>query len=153
MSVALLDVNVLIALFDANHTSHEAAHRWFGRNRKRGWATCAITINGCTRVMSSPAYPSFDTTPSEVVSRLRTLCASRDHHFWARSVSLLDGELFRPTLIKGHQKITDIYMLGLAVHHNGALATFDRSISLNAVIGARSEHLQVLSAEPGGEGG
>lgn len=29
---ALLDVNVLIALFDADHIHHERAHDWFMRN-------------------------------------------------------------------------------------------------------------------------
>ena len=33
MSVALLDVNVLLALFDPAHQNHQDAHRWFGRNR------------------------------------------------------------------------------------------------------------------------
>lgn len=152
MSIALLDVNVLIALFDPNHPNHETAHRWFGRNRKRGWASCALTVNGCIRILSSPAYPSFNTTPGEVISRLRTLCASPDHHFWAESVSLLDDKLFRPLAIGGHQRIADIYLLGLAVRKNGALATLDRSISLKAVIGARSEHLQLLGTEPSGDG-
>ena len=152
MSVALLDVNVLIALFDPNHPMHEAAHRWFGRNRRRGWATCAITINGCARILSNPTYPSFATTPDEVISRLRALCASSDHHFWANSVSLLDDRLFRPTAIMGHQKITDVYLLGLAVHHKGALATFDRSVSIKAVVGANSEHLEVLGVRAHGNG-
>ena len=41
MSVALLVVNVLVALFDPNHPNHdhEDAHSWFGAKRKRGWAT------------------------------------------------------------------------------------------------------------------
>lgn len=30
---ALLDVNILVALFDPMHVHHEAAHEWFGRNR------------------------------------------------------------------------------------------------------------------------
>ena len=34
MSIALLDVNVLIALFDPAHIDHDEAHRWFGLNRK-----------------------------------------------------------------------------------------------------------------------
>jgi uncharacterized protein len=42
MSIALLDVNVLIALFDPSHPQHEPAHQWFGRNRKRGLATSSI---------------------------------------------------------------------------------------------------------------
>jgi len=33
-------------------------------------------------------------------------------------------------MVGGHQKITDIYLLGLAVRRQGRLATFDRSIPL-----------------------
>lgn len=43
---ALLDVNVLIALFNPSHVHHEIAHDWFGDHRASGWATCAITENG-----------------------------------------------------------------------------------------------------------
>src|ERR1019366_12587 len=32
--IALLDVNVLVALFDPAHVHHEAAHAWFVLNRK-----------------------------------------------------------------------------------------------------------------------
>jgi uncharacterized protein len=144
MKAALLDVNVLVALFDPNHPNHETAHQWFGRNRKRGWATCPITINGCVRVLSNPAYPSFDTTPGEVILKLRTLCENREHQFWTESVSLLQESLFRPAKIKGHQTVTDVYLLGLAVVNDGVLATFDRSIPFEAVAGARREHVAAI---------
>lgn len=133
MSIALLDVNVLVALFDPAHSNHDDAHRWFGRNRRRGWATCPTTINGCIRVLSNPAYPTVRATPAEVAGRLRSLCATTDHHFWEDTVSLLDETLFRAPAIAGHQIITDAYLLGLAVRNHGRLATFDRSIPLKAV--------------------
>ena len=136
MSVALLDVNVLVALFDPAHLHHEDAHRWFGPNRKHGWATCPITVNGCIRVLSNPAYPTVEATAGEVTDHLRSFCASPHHHFWTDSVSLLDDTLFRQSMISGHQKITDIYLLGLVVRNHGRLATFDRSIPLKAVHGA-----------------
>jgi toxin-antitoxin system PIN domain toxin len=144
VSVALLDVNVLVALFDPAHFHHEEAHLWFGRNRKRGWATCPLTINGCIRVLSNPAYPTIEARPAEVVAGLRTFCASPDHHFWSDSVSLLDESLFRPQKIGGHQKITDAYLLGLAVRNHGRLATFDRAIPLEAVNGAGASQLAVI---------
>lgn len=146
MSVCLLDVNLLVALFDPAHPNHEDAHQWFGASRKRGWATCPHTINGCVRVLSSPAYPTVETTPAEVIARLRILCSSPDHQFWEDRVSLLDEKLFRPAMIAGHQKITDVYLLGLAVRHKGKLATFDRSIPLKAVVGAESRHLELAGA-------
>ena len=144
MSVALLDVNVLVALFDPAHQNHEDAHRWFGRNRKYGWATCPITVNGCIRVLSNPAYPSVEATPAEVARRLRSFCSATDHHFWEDSVSLLDESLFQTTMIGGHQKITDAYLLGVAVRNHGRLATFDRSIPMKAVHGAGAGNLVLL---------
>ncbi|HEY9141440.1 MAG TPA: TA system VapC family ribonuclease toxin [Bryobacteraceae bacterium] len=144
MSVGLLDVNVLIALFDPAHPNHEDAHAWFGKNRKRGWAACPLTINGCVRVLSSPAYQTVDATPGDVLVRLHALCSASDHHFWPDSVSLLDERLFDPRRIAGHQKITDVYLLGLAVRQRGKLITCDRSIPLKAVFGADANHLEVL---------
>ena len=145
MSVGLLDVNVLIALFDPAHCNHEDAHLWFGRNRNSGWATCPITINGCVRVLSSPAYPTVKATPADVVTRLRVLCSSSDHHFWADSIALSDDELFRASMIKGHHQITDVYLLGLAVRNHGKLVTFDRSISTTAVLGAGQKNLAIIA--------
>ncbi len=52
--VALLDVNVLMALFDAEHIHHEAAHDWFSDARAHGWATCPLTENGFVRLMCNP---------------------------------------------------------------------------------------------------
>ena len=148
MSRALLDVNVLVALHDPAHPNHEDAHRWFGRNRKRGWATCPVTVNGCVRVLSNPAYPTVAATPAEAASRLRILCADTGHEFWSDSVSLLDESLFRLQAITGHQQITDIYLLGLAVRHSGKLATFDRSIPLKAVVGAGPDRLELIGSVP-----
>ena len=148
MSTALLDVNVLVALHDPAHPNHEDAHRWFGRNRKRGWATCPVTVNGCVRVLSNPAYPTVTATPAEAASRLRILCAGPDHEFWSDSVSLLYESLFRLQAIMGHRQITDIYLLGLAVRHGGRLATFDRSIPLKAVVGAGPDRLELIGSVP-----
>lgn len=144
MSVALLDVNVLVAMSDPRHVFHGAAHQWFGQNRKNGWATCPITINGCIRILSSPAYPVLKQTPDEIATDIRNFCETADHHFWPDSVSLLDETLFRVSAISGHQNITDTYLLGLAVRNHGRLATFDRSIPLHAVPTARPGNLLVI---------
>jgi len=145
VSVALLDVNVLVAMCDPEHIHFREAQRWLGQNRKQGWATYPLTINGCIRILSGPAYPTVKQAPAEIANLLRDACAATDHHFWPDSVSLLDEELFRPSMIAGHQKITDAYLLGLAVRNHGRLATFDRSIPLKAVHGARLSHLVVIA--------
>jgi hypothetical protein len=87
-----------------------------------------------------------EATPAEVTDRLRSLCSTSDHHFWADSVSLMDETLFRPSMIAGHQKITDAYLLGLAVRNHGRLATFDQSIPLKAVPGAEPGIIVLLES-------
>ena len=144
MSIALLDVNVLVALFDPGHIYHAEAHSWLGRNRNHGWATCPLTINGCIRILTNPAYPSAVVADADVAGDLRNSCAATDHHFWGDSVSLLDESLFRLSMIGGHKHLTDAYLLGLAVRNHGRLATFDRSIPLKAVHGAGTGNLVLI---------
>ena len=143
--VALLDVNVLIALFDPDHIHHEAAHAWFEDNRAAGWATCPTTESGFLRVLSNPAYGAAVSRPLELVARLRQFCASSDHAFWPATVSLLDENVFNLSLIRGHRQLTDVYLLGLAVRVGGRLVTFDRTIPHGAVVGATREHVAVVA--------
>lgn len=142
--VTLLDVNVLIALFDEMHVHHELAHQWFGRNRRLGWATCPLTENGFIRIISNPTYPGRGTNLADAISRLEVFRASGNHVFWSDSTSLCDGSAFRPRHMTGHRQLTDIYLLGLALQNGGRLGTFDRTIPLRSVVGAVPEHLAVL---------
>lgn len=142
--VALLDVNVLVALFDPDHVHHEAAHRWFAAHRAAGWATCPLIENGFVRVLSNPAYAGVRERPPDVIRRLRSFCASSHHSFWADDASLRDPALFAEDFAATYRQITDVYLLALAKRKGGRLATFDRSIPLGVVAGARSEHLAVI---------
>jgi uncharacterized protein len=134
---SLLDVNALIALVDADHVSHEPMQKWFLRNYRSGWATCPLTENGMVRVLSQPTYPSGQRTPAEVIQVLKKLkeAFSRSYHFWADDISLVDDSNFNGTLIAGSRQVTDVYLLGLAARHEGALVSFDRSLSWHAVRG------------------
>lgn len=70
---ALLDVNVLIALLDADHALHERSAAWYGVDAQYGWASCPITENGCVRVMAHPSYPN----PLPVKSIVERLAEAR----------------------------------------------------------------------------
>jgi len=146
MSVALLDVNVLVALFDPDHVHHEPAHRWFAEQRGTGWATCPLTENGLFRVLAQPAYSQAAASPADILERLRVFCGSGGHAFWPDDVSLRDAELFQVEAQPSHRQVTDVYLLGLAVKHGGYLATFDRSIPLAKVRGAAAENLALIPA-------
>ncbi len=141
---ALLDVNLLIALFDPDHIHHEPAHLWFAAHRSAGWATCPLTENGIVRILSNPAYSPTTERTARIVERLRAFRSSGHHVFWSDDVSLCDPSAFR--LSVGHRQLTDVYLLGLARAHDARLATLDRSIPLKAVRGATSEHLVVIDA-------
>jgi uncharacterized protein len=145
--VSLLDVNLLIALFDPDHVHHELAHDWFEHNRADGWATCPLTENGFLRILSNPAYGLPLTRVASLARSLSTFCASGGHHFWADGVSLRDAKLFDLTLT-GHRHVTDVYLLGLAKKMGGRLATFDRTIPAGAVKGAGRDTLQVIAPAP-----
>lgn len=143
MTRALLDVNVLLALLDSDHVDHRRARTWLHRDIESGWASCPITQNGVVRIMSQPRYPS-PVTPAAVITRLERACGTAHHKFWPGDVSLLDPTLIDRSRLHGPRQITDAYLLGLAVRHDGRLATFDRSVVRTAVLGATAAHLLVL---------
>jgi uncharacterized protein len=145
--VALLDVNVLVALFDSGHVHHEAAHDWFTDHRAHGWATCPVTENGFVRVLANPASGLERLRAQALADRLRKFRASGHHAFWPDAASLVDEKLFNLGMASGHRQVTDIYLLGLAVKMKGCLATFDRSIPVKAVVGATPAALMVIGAE------
>ena len=144
--VALLDVNVLIALFDPDHVHHETAHDWFADHKDDGWATCPVTECGFTRVVTNPAYGSPPPRVRDIVDRFRTFQQIAGHRFWPDAVSLTDTSLFNPEFIRGHRQVTDVYLLGLAKRSGGRLATFDRTIPVAAVRGATRGTLAVIGA-------
>ena len=131
---ALLDVNVLIALLDAEHVHHEAARRWLRENIQHGWATCPITQNGCLRIMAQPGYSNRIPAPL-VAERLREATATIHHRFWPDNVSLLETSTVDWERIIGPKQITDVYLLALVVEHQGRFVTFDARIAPDAVRG------------------
>jgi uncharacterized protein len=146
--IALLDVNVLIALFEEDHIHHEVAHDWFSDARTDGWATCPLTENGFIRIASNPRRSPLGQRPEVVRELLRRFCESGHHSFWGDVISLRDTQRFPAPLPIGSRQVTDIYLLGLACHYGGSFVTFDQGIPLSAVNGATRKHLLVLAPDP-----
>ena len=140
---ALLDVNVLVALLDSDHASHDSAIDWFSTHARDGWASCPITQNGCIRILSNPGYPN-PLPIRAVIERLAEACHQKIHEFWPDDVSLLDSDAVDSTRIHGPRQLTDIYLLALAVRRGGRLITFDAGIPLGAVRNATKQNLLVL---------
>lgn len=140
----LFDVNVWIALFDDAHVLADRANALIETPRLR-IATCPLVENAVIRVMNLPGYGRRGAVGLERVrDQLAKACAELDHEFWPDDVSLRDERIADFTRVHGHNQITDLYLLALAVKHGGILVTFDQAISLDAVRGAGSQHLRIL---------
>jgi uncharacterized protein len=140
----LLDVNVLIALLDDAHVFSRRANEWLDAAPRR-IATCPIVENGVIRIMSAPAYSATHrASPEQVADGLKALTQELDHEFWPDALSLLDESRVDFSRLHGHRQITDAYLLALAVHRGGALASFDAALPLSAVRGAAKRHLLAM---------
>ena len=140
---ALLDVNVLLALFDPEHEHHAEAFRWWSENRADGWASCPLTQNGFVRVISNPGYKGR-LSLADAVALIRAQIAQPGHVFWPDDVSLLDVALFDHRHLRGPGQITDAYLLALAIRNRGRFVTFDRSIAFDSVRGAQQNQVVTL---------
>lgn len=143
MTRALLDINVLIALFDSDHVDHERVRGWIDTEIAHGWASCAITQNGFVRIISQPRYPS-PVPPAAAIGRLVRASATEYHEYWPCSVSLLDGKLFDHSRLYGHRQVTDAYLLALATAHGGRFVTLDQSVPFDAVRCASAGNLALI---------
>lgn len=127
--IYLLDVNVMVALLDRRHSFSAAAHHWFSTTigPGDGWATSAITENGCLRVGMSSRFA--DATPllfKDLLMALNEICQLPSHRFWPEDRSI--RTILPADVVLTKNQITDVYLLGLAMANNSKFATFDKKI-------------------------
>jgi hypothetical protein len=145
-AVALLDVNVLVALFSARHIHHDIAHDWFTDNAGAGWASCPISEGGLLRILGNPARVGEHLPLPKLLELLNTFCENSRHEFWPDALSLRDERVFNVEAVRGHQQLTDVYLLGLAVKRRARFVTLDQRVPLAAVKGATRASLEVIAS-------
>ncbi len=133
--VALLDVNLLVALAWPNHVHHAQAHVWFRSRPPTGWATCSIVELGFIRVSSNARAVPAAVSPQEAAALLQRITALPGHHFWADDVRFAESPHVARSRVVGHQQVTDAHLVGLALRHGGRLATFDAGVRALAAPG------------------
>jgi toxin-antitoxin system PIN domain toxin len=129
MAATLLDVNALLALIWPEHEFHSQANAWFQRNARQGWATCPITQSGFVRLVSSGSISKNALKIGDALRLLDLNLAHPNHEFWPEEIGLTEAIGRFGKRLHGYRQITDAYLLGLAMHRKGKLATFDRSIA------------------------
>jgi toxin-antitoxin system PIN domain toxin len=123
----LLDVNVLVAMHIPENRDHERAQKWFFESGSDCFATCAITEAGFVRVSSQLSVKNGPIDFREFRIALESLWSLHGHLYWPMNISYLAAtEPFGPRM-HGPKQVTDAFLLGLARHHGGKLATLDRA--------------------------
>lgn len=135
MTRYLLDINMLIALIDPAHVQHDRAHDWFAAQGREAWATCPLTENGVVRIVGHARYPNSPGSPAAVAELMAIFLDVGGHEFWPDDVSLFNAGRIKTARMLDASQVTDTYLLALAAAHGGQLATFDRLLVTDAVIG------------------
>jgi uncharacterized protein len=125
----LLDLNALIALADPDSIHYEAMQRWYDTAGHRDWGVCPLTESGFVRVTTNPKYSGPNRTVAQARAILGELSKVSGYRYWPITESWVEVTAPFAPRIKGHQQVTDAYLLGMAIREEGTLVTFDASIS------------------------
>jgi toxin-antitoxin system PIN domain toxin len=136
----LLDVNVLLAITQPDHSLHKHAMKWFN-TPALNWAMCAVTEAGFVRLTINSNVSKL--TLEDAYNLLDDLMHHPGYHYWP--ITTPWSTLAKPLheRIHGHLQITDALLLGLAIKEKAVLVTLDKAIPYLA--GAKYEkHVLLL---------
>lgn len=125
----LLDTNVIIPLLWPRHTHQSKVDAWFRANALSAFATCSLTQTGFLRISCSPQIVGEHFRLSEASLLLRSFTGLPGHAFWPTEIDFFEATSRFERRMFGPKQITDAYLLGLAKHHGGKLATLDKAIA------------------------
>lgn len=133
--LALLDVNVLIARSDRAHQFHRRTFNHL-RASPLDIVTCPLTENGFLRIYGHPSYPGGPGSPVAAARDLAILRSLPGHRFIPDDLSILSREIDLTGAAPG--RLTDLYLLALAVRHDAKFVTLDTRIDPASVKGGTS---------------
>ena len=135
MNRYLLDVNALLAFMDPSHIHHEPFHEWLESKGEVTLVLCSHVENGVIRVAGNPAYKNWLGTSAQVRAEVKNLAVDIQAERCARDVSLCDDSLLTTPDALTPSRVSDLYLLALAVANGAKFATFDTRIPAAAVAG------------------
>lgn len=121
MTTYLADGNVLIALSVVDHVHHDVAIDWF-EGSEPDLATCPITEGTLLRFLIREGLTAID-----AMTILDTIRSQGWHTFWPDEIPYDAAHLVG---VIGHRQVTDCYLVALARHHGGRVATLDRGLAV-----------------------
>jgi toxin-antitoxin system PIN domain toxin len=136
----LLDVNLMVALFDPRHAFHPVARAWFAGIGE--FATTPLTESALVRLVANP-HVSGQTT-AVALGALAAIRRLPGHRFVADDSSLGDP-LIDLDHLSGYRQVTDFQLVNLAARHGLVLATLDNGIA-QALAPLDRRHVEVVTA-------
>ncbi|PZU49785.1 MAG: VapC toxin family PIN domain ribonuclease [Microbacterium sp.] len=118
----LLDVGVLLALYDPRHVHHGSARNWF--ESAEVWATTPTTESAFVRLLCNPTVMGEDVPPAQALAALDAIRRAPEHRFLIDDSSLAHPHITLTSLM-GFRQVTDFHLLNLAVRAGLSFATFD----------------------------
>ena len=132
--ISLLDVNVLIALGDADHPDSSDALAFFETDAMvQGWASCPLTENAFLRILAWDGYPGGPGSTTIARQILRSILEKPGHQFWPDDISLINNSSV--SNLPSAKRLTDVYLLALAVKNGARFVTFDQHVDPSLVQG------------------
>lgn len=132
MSTFLADGNVLVALTVVDHIHHDLALDWF-EQAEPDLATCPITEGTLLRFLLREGQTAIDA--------IAVLDAVRSQDWYAFWPDAIRYEVTHLVGVIGHRQVTDAYLVALARHHGGRVATLDKGLAA-----LHGEHVHLVTA-------
>jgi predicted nucleic acid-binding protein len=115
----LLDSSTIISISSAEHVHHGRAVDWASKTSRL--ALCPIVEGALVRY--SVRMGASATSAQGVLEVWR---ARPGVELWPDDLSYADADLAQ---VRGHRQVTDAYLVALAAHHGGVLATLDEALA------------------------
>jgi toxin-antitoxin system PIN domain toxin len=140
--IPLLAVNLLYILHNPLHPDFQRVNQWFRSGAVAAFATCPITQSGMMRLLVKGVAGLDQFDMKEARRALQRLIQLPGHVYWPDAPDWLSATQSLFPRMQGHRQTTDAYLLGLAIHNKGKLATLDRGI--RHLAGTKFSHLVEL---------
>jgi predicted nucleic acid-binding protein len=89
---------------------------------------CGVTQLGFVRHSVNPSVVQTRATARDAIELLRAMTGVSGYVFW-QDISIPTSDDAAWGRVVGHQQVTDAYLLALAKHYDGRVATFDRGLA------------------------
>ena len=81
------------------------------------------------RILSNPAFSPNALSPANALLVLQRNVELPTHRFWSDAIPLGEAMDLLSRRLTGHQQVTDAYLIALAIHNGGKLATLDAKLA------------------------